>query len=81
MVDHRALRVEHRRILRGVRDLQNNPLALGGLDEKVLIALARQRARAARDAKVVAGESFGITERESGALVEKRRERGGARET
>jgi hypothetical protein len=30
---------------------------------------------------MVAGKTFGVTESESGALVEQRRERGGARET
>jgi hypothetical protein len=79
MVEHRALRIDHPRMLGGVCDLQNNATTLG-FDEEVLIALARQRACAARDPKMVAGKTFGVTESETGALVEHRRERVGARE-
>src|SRR5258705_20002 len=61
MGEHRALRIEHRAILGGIGDLEHEPV-VAALDHEILIALAGQRPRAAREPEVVASEAFGVLE-------------------
>jgi len=68
MSERALLRVEHRALLGGVRDLDDDAPA-AGIDEKILIALTRQLGRAALEAETFTGDAFGIARRKAWSVV------------
>src|SRR5262245_62508243 len=70
MGDGALLRLQHRLLLARVGDLQDDLCTITTLDDEILIALARQRARLPIDAEVAAGDLLGGGEVELRALVE-----------
>jgi len=68
------LRLEHARVLLGVRNLEHDAGLLGGRggDQKILIALAWQRCRRARQAEQLGRQALGVGALEPRARVEHR---------
>jgi hypothetical protein len=68
MSERALLRVEHRAVLGGIRDLDDDAPA-AGIDEKILIALARQLGRVAVESETFTGDAFGIARRKAWSVV------------